>query len=53
MGDDTYEYWGQNPGKTNSVTERNFTFFNFANPREFLYQNKTPKFNVINGYLLQ
>lgn len=33
MGPDTYEYWGQSPGMTKSVTRRNFTFFNFTNPR--------------------
>lgn len=53
MAPDTYEFWGQSPGQTKSVTKRNFTFFNFTNPREFLYQNKTPIFNQIHGYLLQ
>jgi len=53
MAPDTYEYWGQSPGQTKSVTKRNFAFFNFTNPREFLYQNKTPVFNQIDGYLLQ
>lgn len=53
MVPDTYEYWGQSPGKTKSVTKRNFAFFNFTNPREFLYQNKKPVFHQANGYLLQ
>lgn len=52
MAPDTYEYWGQSPGKADSVTNRNFTFFNFTNPREFLYQNATPVFTATHGYLL-
>ena len=45
MSSDTYEYWGQFPGKTRTVTVRNFTFYNFTNPRQFLYQNAIPKFH--------
>lgn len=32
------DLWGQNPGKTNISTIRNFTFFNFTNPRGYLYR---------------
>ena len=39
------EMWGQNPGHSKTVTLRNYTFYNFTNPREFLYHNATPRFH--------
>jgi hypothetical protein len=39
LSPETYETWGANPGSTNTLTLRNFTFFNFTNPRGFLYRN--------------
>jgi len=33
------DLWGQNPGKSNVTTIRNFTFFNFTNPRGYLYRS--------------
>jgi hypothetical protein len=41
---DTYDLWGENPGSSNITTSRNFTFYNFTNPRDYLYRNKLPKF---------
>lgn len=35
----TMNIWGANPGSTNTLTLRDFTFFNFTNPRGFLYRN--------------
>jgi len=35
----TYDVWGANPGSTNTITVRNFTFFNITNARGFLYRN--------------
>ncbi len=45
--------WSQNPGSTDTLTLRNFTFYNFTNPREILYKGAKPKFNEISNYLLQ
>ena len=33
------ETWGQNPGRSNTLTLRNFTFYNFTNPRKYVYRN--------------
>ena len=49
----TFDVWGENPGQTGTVTLRNFTFYNFTNPREYLYHNATPKFTEISNYLFQ
>jgi hypothetical protein len=53
MAPDTYEFWGQSPGGTKTITQRNFTFFNFTNPRGFLYHDEKPNLTQVNGYLLQ
>jgi hypothetical protein len=49
----TYDVWGANPGSTNTLTLRNFTFFNITNPRGFLYRNEKPRFHEITNYLYQ
>ncbi len=33
MTPETYNLWGANPGATNTITIRNFTFYNLTNPR--------------------
>ena len=35
---DKVDSWGQNPGRSQTVTMRNYTFFNMTNPHRFLYQ---------------
>ena len=53
MDPDKVESWGQNPGRSNTITIRNYTFFNMTNPHGYLYHNQTPKFNEINSFMLQ
>jgi hypothetical protein len=38
------DLWGQNPGKSNVSTIRNFTFYNLTNPRGYLYRGERPLF---------
>ncbi len=38
LAPETYDLWGANPGSSEIATVRNFTFFNFTNPRGFLYR---------------
>ena len=47
------QQWGQNPGTSNTVTIRNYTFFNFTNPKEHYLLGHTPIFAEIKGYSLQ
>ena len=53
LAPDTSDVWSQNPGATNTLTLRNFTFYNLTNPREFLYKGAKPRFTEISNYLLQ
>lgn len=50
MTPDNENLWAHIPGGTNTITYRNFTFFNFTNPREFLYQGQKPLFREVSGY---
>ena len=45
LAPETYDLWGANPGSSNALTVRNFTFYNFTNPRGYLYRGEIPKFN--------
>jgi len=38
LAPETYNLWGANPGSSNTLTLRNFTFYNFTNPRGYLYR---------------
>lgn len=40
---ETYEKWGAVPGSTGTVVYKNYSFFNFTNPEDFTYFNKTAK----------
>lgn len=53
MTPENVDTWGQNPGSTKTVTFRNFTFYNFTNPRGFLYRGQKPKLHEVNNFLLQ
>lgn len=48
-----YELWGQNPGSSGVLTLRNFTFFNFTNPRGYLYRGEAPVFTEISNFAYQ
>jgi hypothetical protein len=53
LAPETYDLWGANPGSSGTVTLRNFTFFNFTNPRGFLYRYETPVFTELANYAYQ
>lgn len=53
LAPETADTWGNNPGSTNTLTLRNFTFYNLTNPKEFLYRNQKPVFHEVTNYLLQ
>jgi len=38
MTPDKYNTWGQIPGDSGIVINRDFYFYNFTNPDKFLYQ---------------
>ncbi|KAL4503018.1 hypothetical protein ABPG72_014247 [Tetrahymena utriculariae] len=42
MTDSNSGMWADIPGDTNAFIVRNFTFFEFKNPFEFLFEQKTP-----------
>lgn len=42
--------WSHIPGITETYIHRNFTFFNFTNPKEVIYLGHKPVFNEIGGY---
>jgi hypothetical protein len=44
MTESNHHLWGLVPGDTGMVMFRNFTFFNFTNPLDFMLYNKTPEF---------
>lgn len=45
MTNETYNLWGVIPGDTETFTLRNFTVFNFTNPKDFIYKMQgTPNF---------
>lgn len=44
MSPDTYDLWGANPGSSNTITVRNYTFYNFTNPRGYMYRGEMPRF---------
>ena len=44
MVNDTYEIWGEVPGKTDTLTIRNCTLFNLVNPDGFIYRQERPIF---------
>lgn len=53
MTSDTEDLWAHIPGATKTFTVRNFTFFNFTNPKEVLYRKAKPVFREISGYKYQ
>lgn len=44
LAPETYDTWGASPGQANIPTIRNFTMYNFTNPRGYLYRGELPKF---------
>ena len=46
MQESNHNLWAKIPGDTDMVIYRNFTFFNFTNPLDFVFYNKTPEFMV-------
>lgn len=53
LAPETVATWGQNPGSTDTLSLRNFTFYTLQNAREFLYRGKKPRFIEVSNYLLQ
>ena len=46
MQESNQNLWAKIPGDSGMVIYRNFTFFNFTNPLDFVFYNKTPEFMV-------
>ena len=53
MTKQTQNLWAHIPGDTETLVMRNYTFFNFTNPKETLYKNAKPVFREISGYKIQ
>lgn len=45
--------WAHVPGETETVIIREYTFFNFTNPKEFLYKGARPVFREVSGFQIQ
>lgn len=45
--------WGEVPGDSQAQITRVFKFFNFSNPEEFLFENKTPIFDEVGDFYYQ
>lgn len=44
MTNDNYNMWGAVPGEIGALIERRFTFFEFTNPLEVMFNDEKPKF---------
>ena len=44
MSPDNYNLWGKIPGESGIKLLRNFTFYEFQNPNQFLFDNELPIF---------
>ena len=53
MTTQNYQTWGEVPGGLNVTALIKFTFFNFTNPFDVLYLNKTPEFVETKPYVYQ
>ena len=45
--------WGEVPGDSGAQITRNFKFYNFTNPDEFLFENQIPEFDEIGDFIYQ